>query len=114
MIQDPVWKKSFLFGAIEHKRLVVPVHIDGRNSNKFYNLANFRKRLGVKVNIEMLYLVDEMVKQKGKTVSYTFGEPINPEVFDDRMSLDEWTLVLREYCYGLKDNPDLKFPYTKK
>ena len=63
-IRDLEWKKSFIQKAIEYRRDVVPVYFEGRNSNFFYRLANFRKRFGIKMNIEMLYLPDEMFKQR--------------------------------------------------
>ncbi len=65
-IEDLEWKKHFIVKAVKHEREVVPVFITGRNSNFFYNLANFRAFLGLKANIEMLYLSDELFKQKGK------------------------------------------------
>ena len=75
-IRDLVWKKTFISKAKKYQREVIPVHISGQNSNFFYNLANWRKKLGIKANIEMLFLVDEMVKQKDKPIRITFGDPI--------------------------------------
>jgi len=66
-IMDLEWKKTFISKATKHQRDVVPVHFTGRNSDFFYNLALWRKRLGIKANIEMLYLVDEMFRQKKQT-----------------------------------------------
>ena len=43
--------------SVEAHRDVVPIHFEGRNSNFFYNLANFCKMLGIKFNIAMLYPV---------------------------------------------------------
>ena len=68
VIKDLQWQKSFITKAIEHKRDVLPVFFSGRNSNFFYTLSNIRKYFGVKANIEMLYLVDEMFKQKNKEI----------------------------------------------
>jgi len=62
IICDLEWKKNFITKAIEYKRDVVPIYFEGRNSNFFYNLANLRKFLGIKFNIEMMYLPDEMFK----------------------------------------------------
>jgi len=108
-IVDLEWKKTFLSKAKKFKRLVVPVHIDGRNTSFFYNLSNVRKKLGVKANIEMLYLVDEMYKQKGKTLTITIGKPIPYETFDKRHSDKEWAAIVKKYVYQLKDNEDLLF-----
>lgn len=108
-IVDLEWKKTFISKAIKHKRVIVPVHVDGRNTNFFYNLANLRKRLGIKANIEMFYLVREMYKQKGKTLTFTFGKPIPYETFNRSYNHREWALKVKNYVYKLKKNPNLTF-----
>ncbi len=55
----------------------------GRNSNFFYNLSNIRNFLGIKANIEMLYLADELFKQKGKEINLVFGKTIPWQTFDN-------------------------------
>ncbi len=109
-IRDLEWKKSVLIGAQEHNRVIIPTHIDGRNSNFFYRLANYRKLFGVKANIEMLYLVDEMMKQKNKNINITFGKPLQPETFDKSiMDLKKWVGILKEHVYELENNPEASF-----
>lgn len=76
-IVDLEWKKGFVQKAVETERDIIPVYISGRNSNFFYNLSNLRTRLGIKVNIEMLFLVDEMYKQHGRHLDVYFGRPIS-------------------------------------
>ena len=61
-IYDLEWKKTFISKAKTYHRDIIPTHISGRNSNFFYNLSNFRKFLGIKAYIEMLYLVNEFYK----------------------------------------------------
>ena len=100
-IVDLEWKKTFLTQAIKYKRDVVPVHINGKNSNFFYNLSNFRKRIGLKANIEMLFLVDEMVKQKNKELIISYGKPISWESFDKQKSIKEWVNFIRNKTYEL-------------
>jgi len=78
-IIDLEWKTHFIKKAITYKRDIIPVHITGKNSNFFYNLANWRKRLKIKANIEMLYLVDEVFKQGGENLVISFGKPISWE-----------------------------------
>src|SRR5690606_29495714 len=63
-ITDLEWKKSFVSKAKKYQRDIIPVHISGRNSNFFYNLARIRQKIGLKVNLEMLYLPDEMFSQR--------------------------------------------------
>jgi len=100
-IEDLEWKKTFLTKAVKHRRPILPVYIEGRNSGFFYRLANLRKSLGIKSNIEMLYLVDEMFRQKNKTIRITFGKPIDWTVFDDRFDHREWARRLRAHVYDL-------------
>jgi putative hemolysin len=102
-IIDLKWQKSFVSKSIEYDRDIVPVYIDGNNSRFFYNLSNLRKFFGIKVNIEMLYLVDEMIKQKGKTISLTFGEPIPTSIFDKSKNISDWADYLRDLTYSLKN-----------
>lgn len=108
-IMDLEWKKTFLTKSIKYKRDIIPVHISGRNTNFFYNLANWRKRLGIKSNIEMLYLVDEMFGQKDKTINITFGKQIPIETFDKRFSHAQWAQKLKEHVYSLEKQKDRTF-----
>ncbi len=75
-VRDLEWKKSFVTKAKRTNRLIIPTYISGRNSGFFYNLGNFRKLLGIKANIEMLFLVNETFIQRNKTITLIFGEPI--------------------------------------
>jgi putative hemolysin len=112
-IFDLDWKNTFIKKAIQYKRDIIPVHIDGRNSNFFYNLANWRKRLGIKGNIEMLYLVDEMYKQHNKDINITFGKPISYKVFDERFNSKVWAAKVKEYVYELSNDNTKEFPYLQ-
>jgi putative hemolysin len=109
LIRDLEWQPTFLKKAIQTKRDIIPIHVGGRNSNFFYNLANFRKWIGIKGNIEMLYLVDEMFGQKGKTIPITIGAPISYQTFDKSKTLPEWAAALQAYIYALADNPAAVF-----
>lgn len=106
-IRDLEWKKTVISKARQHKRDIIPVYMDGRNSNFFYNLANFRTRMGIKANLEMLYLVDETYKQFNKTLTIVFGDPISWESFDKSKSDLEWAAAIREKVYELKENYNL-------
>lgn len=100
-IVDLDWKKTFISKAKKFKRDIIPVYIRGRNSNFFYNLANWRVRLGLKSNIEMLYLVDEMFKQKDKEILIRFGRPVPYQFFDDTRKDAEWAAYMKEHVYSL-------------
>jgi putative hemolysin len=99
VVKDLEWKKSFVSQAIKNKRKVVPVFIEGKNSNFFYNFSLWRKRLGIKANVEMFFLADEMVKQKSKTIHVHFGKAISHEVFNKQFSHIEWAQLVKEYVY---------------
>ena len=103
IIKDLSWKKTFITKAKRFKRDIIPTHISGRNTDWFYNLSNFRKKVGIKANLEMLYLADEMLKQKGQTLKFTFGKPIPYSTFDKRYKNDEWAELMREYSYKLSE-----------
>lgn len=113
-IMDLDWKKTFVTKAKAYQRDVVPVHIDGRNSNFFYNLARIRKFLHIKVNIEMAFLVDELFKQRNKTLTITFGKPIPYQSFDKRFTDAQWAEKLRRFSYNLPNDPDQTFDPLKE
>ena len=99
-IKDLDWNKSFISKAVKYQKPVVPVFIEGRNSDFFYNFSNIRKRLGIKANIEMLFLPDEMFKQKGKTIRIHYGKPVPPSFFDDSRTHQQWANKMKEYIYS--------------
>lgn len=103
MVRDLEWKKTFVTKARQHKRDIIPVFMDGRNSNFFYNLANLRTRLGIKANLEMLYLVNETYKQYDKTIHLVIGDPIPWQTFDRSRSDREWAAMIRDKVYELKE-----------
>ena len=111
VIRDLEWKKTFIKKAKKYQRDIIPVYVEGRNSEWFYNLARWRKKLGIKANIEMLYLVDEMAKQFNKTITIMVGDPISYTTFDKSKTDDQWAAWVQEKVYDLsKQNympPDL-------
>ena len=109
VIRDLEWQKSFINKAISYSKPIVPAYIGGQNSNFFYNLANWRKRLGIKGNIEMLYLADEMYNQKNQTIEVIFGEPILPNHFTKNLNLSDWAQKLKEHVYNLEKDNFAKF-----
>lgn len=101
-IVDLEWKKSFISKAKKYKKDIIPVHIDGKNSNFFYNLARWRQKLGVKFNIEMLYLVDEFFSQRGERVVIKVGERIPYTHFDSSKTEMQWAAEMKQLVYDLK------------
>lgn len=100
-IQDSEWKKSFIQKAVEHKRDVVPVYFEARNSNFFYGLTNLRKALGIKMNYEMIYLPDEMFRSKHKTFRIHFGKPIPWQTFDSSRKPADWAEWVKGIVYKI-------------
>ena len=100
-IVDLEWKKNFISKAVQHQRDVVPIYFEGRNSNFFYNLSNIRKKLGIKLNIEMLFLADEMFKQKGNHFTIKIGKPIPWQTFNKSKNQTQWAQWVKEIVYKI-------------
>jgi 1-acyl-sn-glycerol-3-phosphate acyltransferase len=113
VIQDPEWKKMFITKAVEYKRDIVPVYFDGKNSNFFYNLANFRKQLGIKFNIEMLFLPKELFKACHSTFTIYFGKPIPWQTFDSSQTPQQWANEVRTCVYNCKGNVFIQNKYER-
>jgi 1-acyl-sn-glycerol-3-phosphate acyltransferase len=102
VICDLQWQKSFITKAIQHKRDILPAYFSGKNSNFFYNLSNIRKAVGIKANIEMLYLADEMFSQKGKEIDLVFGSAIPWQTFNKSKTPGEWADWVKSVSYSLE------------
>jgi len=100
-IKDLEWKKSFINKAKKYKKDVVPVYMDGKNSAFFYGLADYRKKLGIKANVEMFYLADEMFAQRNKKISVHIGKPISYQYFDDSKSDRYWAEEVKKMVYDI-------------
>lgn len=101
IIRDLDWKKTVIKKARETHRDIIPAYFDGKNSEKFYRIARWRKRLKIKFNIEMMYLPAETFNQKGETFTVTFGKPISYDTFDKSKNDVEWAAWLKEQVYSL-------------
>ena len=100
-IHDLPWKKTFITKSVETRRDVVPIHFGGRNSDFFYNLANACKRLGVKFNVAMLFLADEMYKNRDKEFRVAIGKPIPWQTFDKSKTPAQWAQYVQDAVYKL-------------
>lgn len=76
-VRDVEWRPNFIKRAMQTDRLIVPVYVEGRLSNRFYRWARWRKRLGIKANIEQIFLPDEMFRQRGRHFRLIFGKPVS-------------------------------------
>ena len=101
VIRDLPWNKTFITKSVETQRDVVPIHFGGRNSDRFYRLANIGKRLGLKFNIAMLFLADETFLNRHKTFSLHIGKPIPWQTFDHSRKPTEWAAWVQDSVYKL-------------
>ena len=102
VIRDLPWNKTFITKSVQHQRDVVPIYFSGRNSNKFYTIANICKMLGLKFNLAMLYLVDELFKNQHKTFEVHIGRPIPWQTFDRSRTATQWAAYVQDIVYQLK------------
>ena len=102
VIRDLPWNKTFITKSVQHQRDVVPIYFSGRNSNKFYTIANLCKMLGLKFNLAMLYLVDELFKNQHKTFEVHIGRPIPWQTFDRSRTATQWAAYVQDIVYQLK------------
>jgi putative hemolysin len=107
-IMDLNWQKSVIKQSIVNKIPIVPTFIEGGNSKWFYRIANIRKFLKLKFNIEMMMLPDELYKQKGKKTVIYFGKPIGANSFSMN-SIGSDVQRLKNHVYKLKENLTLEF-----
>lgn len=104
-IQDLEWQKNFVQRAREYQRDVVPIYFEGRNSKFFYALAYIRKILHIKLNIEMLYLVDEMYGAHGKHFKVHVLPPIPYSTFDNSQTPKQWAQHVKSMVYERNNTP---------
>lgn len=108
IIVDLPWKKHFITKSVQYKRDVIPVFIGGRNSNRFYVLANIRKFLHLKWNIEMFLLPDELMRQKNADIPVYFGKPIPYQTFNKSKTHQEWADWVKELVYKIPNQAGSK------
>jgi putative hemolysin len=101
IIKDLTWKKSFISKARKYQLPVIPCFISGRNSEFFYKLSNLRKNIGIRANIEMFWLVDEMYRQRGKKIEIRIGNTFLPKIFGQDKSDEYWADFMKAEVYKL-------------
>ena len=100
-IHDLPWKKTFIAKSVETHRDVVPIHFSGRNSDRFYRIANICKTFNLKFNVAMLFLVDEMYRNVHKTFRIAIGKPIPWQTFDKSKTPAQWAQYVQDRVYEL-------------
>lgn len=100
-VQDLPWKKTAVQKSLQTGRSIVPVHFSGKNSRRFYRIANISKALHLKFNVAMLFLADEVYRNRGGRFEIRFGKPLPPQYFDHSRTHTEWAQWLRQQSYEL-------------
>lgn len=103
-IADLPWQKAAVAHAINHHRDIVPIYFDAHNSQFFYRFAKWRKKLGIKFNIELIFLPREMIKKSGSTLRVMIGEPIPWNTLDAAHPKQE-AAHLRELVINMAPSP---------
>ncbi len=101
-IHDIPWTKTFITKSIQTRRDVVPIYFSGHNSRRFYRIAKLCKALRLKFNVAMLFLVDEMYKNQGKTFHIYIGKPIPYQTFDKTRSAKQWAQWVEDEVYKMR------------
>ena len=108
-IEDLEWRKTFISKAKKYNTIIYPVYVEGFNSKKFYKVAYWRQKLRIKINLEMFLLPNEMFLQKGKTIKFTMGQPIDPKLFSNSKTDLEWAQLIKKFVYQIKNNANFDF-----
>lgn len=101
VIRDLEWKKMFVNKAISAHRDIIPVYFRGENSKFFYKFARRRKRLGLKFNIEMIYLPREVFRSEGKKFEIVCGRPVSWQSLKGGKDALQTASRLKEAVYEL-------------
>lgn len=100
-VQDLPWRKTFIQKSVETHRDIVPIHFSGQNSPRFYRIARWCQRLGLKFNLAMLFLPDELYKAHGNCYTVHIGKPIPWQTFTKEKTTTEWAAEVRRRVYEL-------------
>lgn len=100
-VVDLPWRKMFVNRCRRYRRDIVPLFFSGQNSMKFYRMANRRKRLGLKFNIEQIYLPSEVFKSRGKRFDIYCGNTIPYTALTDVADAKGYAQALGSYVYML-------------
>lgn len=100
-IYDLPWTKTFISKSVQTRRDIVPMYFSGRNSERFYRIANICKMLRLKFNAAMLFLPDEMFRNSGKTFELYVGEPIPWQTFNGSGKPQQWAQWVQQQVYEL-------------
>ncbi|MBA4251712.1 MAG: GNAT family N-acetyltransferase [Chlorobiaceae bacterium] len=69
-LRDSKWQKGALFFAAKYDATILPVYIKAKNSNLFYLVSMFSKKLS------MILLPHELFNKRSKTIQLKIGHPV--------------------------------------
>lgn len=101
-IRDLKWQKMFINKAVQYHRDIIPVYFDGKNSPFFYNFAKLRTRVGLKFNIEMIYLPREIFRSRHARFTIVAGKPIPYTRFKGGRNAAIEAKAMKRIVYDLK------------
>lgn len=99
-IRDLEWKASFIKQSIKTERDIIPIHFVAQNSNRFYTVARWCKRLHLP-NFAMALLPDEMWRSQGGHYKVIIGKPIPWQTFNGSRSPKQWAEWTKDVVYSL-------------
>ena len=102
-VTEMPWKKMFVTQARKYERDVVPMHISGFNSKRFFFFTKLSMFLKLKFNIGMLFLVDELFNKKGEEFVITIGKPVSYTTFDKSKSDIQWAAEMKDCVEKLSE-----------
>ena len=102
-VTEMPWKKMFVTQAKRYERDVVPMHISGFNSKRFFFFTKLSMFLKLKFNIGMLFLVDELFNKRGEEFVITIGKPIPYSTFDKSKTDIQWAAAVKDQVERLSE-----------
>ena len=104
-VTEMPWKKMFITQSRRYERDVVPIHISGFNSRRFFFFTKLSTFLKLKFNLGMIFLVDELFNKKGQEFVITLGTPVPYTSFDKSKTDHQWAAEIKDQVEQLsKDN----------
>ncbi len=98
---DGLWRSGFIKYAQTYKKDIIPFYIPTENSKIFYRVATWRRKLGIKANIELFWLSRELLKKRHQTIKIIFGKPFPYQKLNQTKTRHEWAAIIKEIAYNL-------------
>ena len=99
-IRDIPWNKAFIIKSVKHHRDIVPIHFEGQNSNRFYNVCRWCDLLHL-TNLSRVLLPDEMYRSRGNHYVVRIGKPIPWQTFDKTKTPSQWGRWVQDRVYEI-------------